>query len=252
MKLLLDQGNSRLKWALVGDRDKFVARGGIDQDAPLGEVADLLLDLARDHTIETAAISAVSSSERRQALVEAVANSLGINPRTMEPRASCAGLKSGYADPSRLGVDRWLAMLGARALGGGAWLVVDAGTAMTVDAVSAGGLHLGGYIVPGYRMQISMLGSKTARIGNVVPAVGSGWGRETASAVANGVALELAALVDRALVELAGGGDDTCRLIVTGGDAELLAPLLRTASEVDPDLVFRGMLVELSDPSPRK
>lgn len=251
MKLLLDQGNSRLKWALVGDRDRFVARGGMDQDAPLEDVVELFLDLARNHNIETAAISAVSSSERRQALVEAVASSTGITSRIMEPRASGAGLRSGYADPSSLGVDRWLAMLGARTLGGGAWLVVDAGTAMTVDAVSAGGVHLGGYIVPGYRMQISMLGACTARIGKVMPVVGSGWGRETASAVANGVALELAAFVERALVELAGGGDDTCRLIVTGGDAELLAPLLRTASEVDPDLLFRGMLVELSDPSPR-
>lgn len=247
MKLLLDQGNSRLKWALVADRDRFVARGGIDQDTSFESVVGLFLELAHKHNIETAAISAVSSSEHRQALFEAVANSMGITPRIMESRASCAGLRNGYADPSRLGVDRWLAMLGARTHGCGPWLVVDAGTAMTVDAISAGGVHLGGYIVPGYRMQISMLGARTARVGDILPVVGSGWGRETASAVGNGVALELAALVDRASVELAEGGDDTCRVVVTGGDADLLAPLLRTASKVDPDLLFRGMLVELSD-----
>lgn len=251
MKLLLDQGNSRLKWALVAGRDRFVERGAIDRDAPLECVVGLFLELARNHDIDAVAISAVSSPERRQALCEAVVNGIGITPRVLGSRAACAGLRNGYTDPSRLGVDRWLAMLGARTLGDGPWLVVDAGTAMTVDAVSAEGVHLGGYIVPGYRMQISMLGTRTAGVGDVVPAVGSGWGQETATAVANGVALELASFVDRSSVELTEGGDDTCRLVVTGGDAVLLAPLLRTGADVDPDLVFRGMLVELSDPSPR-
>lgn len=251
MKLLLDQGNSRLKWALVAGHDRFLARGGIDRDAPPERVAGIFFDLARKHNIDAVAISAVASSEHRQALCEAVVNGIGITPRIMESRAMCAGLRSGYDNPSRLGVDRWLAMLGARTLGDGPWLVVDAGTAMTVDAVSAVGVHLGGYIVPGYRMQISMLGACTAGVGDVVPVVGSGWGRETATAVANGVALELAAFVDRASVELTGGGDDTCRVVVTGGDAEWLAPLLRVGSEVDPDLLFRGMMVELSDSPPR-
>lgn len=251
MKLLLDQGNSRLKWALLSEDDQFLARGALGHDAPLDNALAQIPGLAGYPGIGAVAISSVASDERRQALCAAVVDAIGVSPLLMKSSSVCAGLRNGYTDPFRLGVDRWLAMLGARTRGAGPWLVVDAGTAMTVDAVSAGGVHLGGYIVPGYRMQIAMLGTQTAAVGNVAPAVGIGWGRDTASAVANGVALEMAAFVDRALVELTGGGDDTCRMLVTGGDADFLAPLLRGASEVDPDLLFRGMLVELSDPRPR-
>lgn len=247
MRLLLDQGNSRLKWLLVAESGEFLARGVCVAGSQLDEELSRVVAFAGQRRITSVALSAVASIEQVQGLSSAVISIVGVVPRIMVSASECAGLHSGYIEPYRLGVDRWMAMLGARSLGGGAWLVVDAGTAMTVDAVSASGSHLGGYIVPGYRMQLSMLATQTAGIGSVTSAGGTGWGRDTVSAVANGVTLAMASLVDRSLVELTKCGDDTCRLVITGGDADLLAPYLKGVSILDPDLLFRGMLVAMSE-----
>lgn len=251
MKLLLDQGNSRTKWALLGADGYFVARGVLDREVSIDDALRRFVEAEGGHMVDAVAISSVASLDNRQKLCSAITQTMGVVPVVLESRESCAGLRNGYAEPFRLGVDRWLAMLGARSHGAGSWLVVDAGTAVTVDAVAAGGVHLGGYIVPGYQMQIAMLGAGTAGVGSVVPAGGSGWGNDTSGAVTRGVVLELAGFVERAFVELVGRGDDTCRVIVTGGDADLLAPLLRKPLIVDPDLLFRGMLVALSNSRPR-
>lgn len=246
MKLLVDQGNSRLKWVLVVDDEQIVARGASTAALLDDEQWRVLIGRMGAMTVDVA-VSSVASADRKSALCADIARRTGVEPMLLSARAECAGLHNGYVEPARLGVDRWVAMLGARSLGPGAWLVVDAGTALTVDAVSMDGQHLGGYIVPGFRTQLTLLASGTAGVGRVPAEVGVGWGRNTGSAVANGVALALAALIDRASVELAGSGDDTCRVVITGGDAELLAHHLRCGPHLDQDLLFRGMLVAISD-----
>lgn len=242
MKLLLDQGNSRLKWLLVARDGTFLARGVSASDL----LPETLESLYAGESISQIALSSVASATRRDTLCERVASLFGRSPDIMVTQQEWAGLHNGYADPSRLGVDRWLAMLGARQLGSGAWLVVDAGTALTLDAIDSSGRHLGGYIVPGYGMQLSMLEKGTAAISRAGLPGDWGWGKDTASAVANGVGLGLVALVERALVELSGSLRDTCRLVITGGDAALLQPHLSREALLDEDLIFRGMLCALT------
>lgn len=242
MKLLLDQGNSRLKWLLVAENGKFLARGASDADC----LPDDFCGGQRGAPLDVIALGSVASKERRQALCEYLSRTYGVSPVLVSTRKEWAGLHNGYADAARLGVDRWLAMLGARQLGTNAWLVVDAGTALTLDAVNASGVHLGGYIVPGYAMQLSMLAKDTAAVGRSAVVAGTGWGRDTDSAVANGVRLSMIALIERALVELSNGLQDTCRVAITGGDAPMLASGLSCDPVMDADLVFRGMLSALS------
>lgn len=248
MRLLIDQGNTRLKWALVDDRQEIVRRG-VSADAMLPDQLRDELHAACPVACLSVVVSSVAAASRREALIAAVADWTGSAPQMLTTREECAGVRNGYADPARLGVDRWLAMLGARTHGEGAWLVVDAGTAMTLDAVDGAGQHLGGYIVPGYSMQVSMLVANTAGIrdAGAVPRA-RGFGRDTGSAISGGVLAAMLAVIQRASVELAERVDDTCRTVLTGGDAGLLAAHMATEQLVDPDLVFRGMLVELSEP----
>lgn len=248
MKLLLDLGNTRLKWALVSAQGDFLLRGATSDSAVPPQARDQILDACGDELISHVALCSVGSSGRGDSLIEFLNQWLGLVPIRVKSREARAGLRNGYADPARLGVDRWMAMLGARTHGNCAWLVVDAGTALTIDAISRDGHHLGGYIVPGYRAQLSLLETATAAVGRADGRPARGWGRDTRSAVLNGVLLSFAALIERARVELAYGLEDTCRVAITGGDAAMLAPHLSCDPLVDSDLLFRGMLVDLLEP----
>lgn len=243
MKLLLDQGNSRLKWALVSSGAEIVDFGA---EPNLPDAAAALSRIPIPDP-ELVAISCVAGSRHLDSLVQALRARWAAPLRVLKTPDATAGLVNGYANPASLGIDRWLAMLGARSVASGALLVVDAGTAVTVDAIDQGGCHLGGYIVPGVSLQVRSLAAGTAAISLDGRSQHRGWGRDTAGAVGGGVVLELASLVDRAVVELESRVADTCSLLLTGGDAALLASALRTPAVVDRDLVFRGMLVQLSD-----
>lgn len=175
------------------------------------------------------------------ALSHAVREMFGVPLRIAETGTDFRGLKNGYTRPERLGVDRWLAIIGARTLRQGV-LVVDAGTAMTIDGVSRDGRHVGGYIVPGYRLQCAALGRYTAAVSNqelAEPVLD--WGRSTEEAVANGVRLGMVALINRARVDLQKLVADTCSVILTGGDAYLLVGAVDHHAVVDEDLLFRGL-----------
>lgn len=241
MILLFDQGNTRVRWA-AADGGRLVD-GGVLVEPELAAYAALR---AAYPAVQRIAVSSVAAGERRDLLRAQIATSWACEPQFLETRARVAGLTNGYRDPNRLGVDRWLVMLGARSQVEGPVLVVDAGTAMTVDAVDGDGRHLGGYIVPGYTLQCRALAGGTARVGFSPEVPETAWGVSTGSAVANGVLLGLAGLVDRALIELRKGVGDTCALLLTGGDAPVLAPALLSPAVIDADLLFRGMLVQMA------
>ncbi len=248
MRLLIDQGNSRLKWVLVAADNLFIARGvaGSNDDPVL--FATVVAALPAGQDVSAIIIASVAGRDAQQRLRQAAKDFFGIDPVFLVSRAACAGLRNGYAVPQQLGVDRWLAMLGARAAISGAVLVVDAGTALTIDAIRADGEHLGGHIVPGYAMQLVALDAQTASVGRSSHVPGTGFGRDTGAAVANGVLLGLAALIDRAQVELEQVVKDTCTVVLTGGDAEIIVSLLMSAPVMEPDLLFRGMVIELAAP----
>jgi len=162
------------------------------------------------------------------------------------------GLRVAYQDPSRLGVDRWLALLGAQD-GVGAALIVDAGTAVTYDLLLSDGTHLGGLILPGIEamraslLQGTRIGSLTLDVDRQIP-LAEPWAMDTASAVASGGIQALGALAerlhDRLLVRCQSGlapGRGAPRLLITGGDAGRLAPAIGRPVQIVPDLVLRGL-----------
>ena len=157
------------------------------------------------------------------------------------------GLTSGYLDPSLLGADRWLALIGAWTRAHGALCVVDAGTAVKVDAVDANGQHLGGMIAPGIHMMREVLMSNTSDIAkaafNSTPSLAGVLANNTIAAVSRGAVFALAGMADRTCEVVETTTGSAPKLFITGGDASMIAGSMRTHGEIVPDLVLQGLAV---------
>nr|WP_264194025.1 type III pantothenate kinase [Marinomonas algarum] len=152
-------------------------------------------------------------------------------------QAMACGVHNAYVEPARLGVDRWLGVIGAHHCIQGGAVVVDAGTAIKVDVVNDAGVHLGGYIVPGLSMMESALLSNTARIRYDDTEVVSGHGLpdSTARAVTEGCYEMALGFLERVYRQYS---DFTW--VVTGGDGQSLLEHLGIPALCEPHLIAIG------------
>jgi type III pantothenate kinase len=249
--LLIDAGNTRIKWALarngaLASHGHSAHRGRAPEEA-LRPIAEL------DARPSRVVASNVGGEALAEVLREVVEQRFGVALELAIVRREAFGLRIAYEHPSHLGSDRWLAMIGARESFGGPLLVVCAGTALTLDAADATGAHYGGLIVPGIATMKGSLLSGTAGIRDAGDAAASAGGApdifatDTGPAVSGGAAHALAALVERAAGELARRSGATPALVITGGDAGRIAPLIAHSVNVEPDLVLRGLVVYARD-----
>lgn len=242
MILELDCGNSFIKWRVAAKKGAVVVSGGVvDSDAALLESLSKLPGVS----FTECRLVSVRSAEETTKLVTVLVDAFSVTPVCAAPARELAGVTNGYDEFARLGLDRWLALVGAYQLVRRACLVIDLGTAVTSDFVDAGGAHLGGFICPGMPLMRNQLRTHTRRIRyddieaekalvHLVP------GRATAEAVERGCSLMLRGFALTQL-EIARGywGDDFI-IFVTGGDASLVRDVLPEA-RVAPDLVFVGL-----------
>jgi len=241
MILELDCGNSFIKWRITRVSGAQVVAGGV-----VGSDRDLLDAVASAGvTLAHCRLVSVRTEEETAKLVDAITHSFAVQAVCAMPAKELAGVKNGYEEYQRLGLDRWLAVLGAFHLARAACVVLDLGTAATSDFVTAGGEHLGGYICPGMPLMRGQLRTHTRRIRyddlSAEQAVSEmSPGRNTVEAVERGCTLMLRgfvlAQIDQARMHL---GDDF-RVFLTGGDADLVREVVPTA-QVIPDLVFIGL-----------
>jgi type III pantothenate kinase len=175
----------------------------------------------------------------------------GCDVHFAKPAREACGVRCGYRHPRRLGVDRWVAMIGAWAELQSACVIVDAGTAVTIDAVDDDGQHLGGQIFPGVRLMFEALAASTSDI----PAVGRPlsaatgldmFGDSTSKAVQNGAWNAVAGAVDRAITTLRSNAYDPA-VVLTGGDASRMLTALGTEPLHRPHLVLQGLARMLQD-----
>ncbi|MGE5624949.1 MAG: type III pantothenate kinase [Bacillota bacterium] len=240
MTLLLDIGNTRIKWArLDGGR----LHG---HDAALHLDDQLLKTLARAFdgpAPERVLACNVAGPLVGQALTNLCHERYRLQPEFLIPAAEQAGVKNGYTDPARLGADRWAALIGAFHIYGGPSCVIDAGTAITVDALAKRGMHLGGLIAPGPQSMRRALAGATAGL----PDQGEGefalFAKDTKSGITSGGWQAAAGLVERMHALLTKELGKETRFILTGGDAERLMKLVSMQVEHCPDLVLRGLAV---------
>jgi type III pantothenate kinase len=156
------------------------------------------------------------------------------------------GVRCAYSDPSKLGVDRWVAVLAAYHLAGGAACAIDAGTAVTFDAVDGTGSHLGGLIFPSAPLLAAALDRNTSNIGSTAaaPAVARGLdllGRNTDAAVGHAAWLALSSALDRAVATVERALGMRPAVYLTGGYADALRGWLETRVELRADLVLEGL-----------
>ena len=237
--LLIDIGNSRVKWALTPPHHAGALaedEAAAHQGDPAGIVA--LLPECRPARI---AVSQVLGAEVGARLGLALQSRYGIAPVLARVRPDHCGLRIAYADPARLGVDRWLAMLAARRLSLAQPVIIAmAGTALTLDVVDAHGRHLGGFIAPGlHTARRAMLASTRFdhQPGQEDPA---GLGATTEACVASGARLACLGALDRG----AALAPANAQKWIGGGDAATLAPDLPNWRVV-PNPVLSGLMAML-------
>jgi len=233
--LLVDMGNSRLKWAWREPSPLQVHSAEYGQRG-LAALCDQLWP--DDAAPERIWVSCVTDQD--QVFSDWCYARWGLRPSFARSTARFGSLTNGYEQPLRLGVDRWLAMIAARAAyPDEALCVFDLGTAATLDMVAASGQHLGGYIVPGLRAMQVCLQQRTGLQFDEVAA--RDFGRDTAAAVHLGCRMALLGLLERALAEYRQEADVTPLLLVSGGDAPALLPQLQQSYEWRPALVLEGL-----------
>ncbi|MFK7975218.1 MAG: type III pantothenate kinase [Halioglobus sp.] len=235
--LQLDVGNSGAKWRVVL-AGQIVARGTF----VWGDVGSSERLLESTQSVDEILVASVASPEKDLELAALLENRWGVIPwfakTPIQTKTQNGILRNSYADPSRMGVDRWLAMLAAQALFTGAFCVVDAGSALTIDHVSETGQHLGGYIIPGPALMERALLLDTDRVrfdesANYALTPGD----STAEAVRHGIALAQVGAVELALKRTQKAQD----IVFSGGAGKVLLDLGQVAGTYRQDLVFEGL-----------
>ena len=244
MILELDCGNTLIKWRVISSDSGDVVLVGV-----AANVAELLVELQclSALSLQRCRLVSVRGEEETTQLIAAIEHAFGLMCCLAKPALCVAGVRNGYADYERLGMDRWLAIIGAYQLARGACLVLDLGTAITADYVNAAGEHLGGYICPGLPLMRGLLRTHTQRIRYEDPV--DGWsgqtlrpGRTTMDAVERGSLLMLRGFAGAQLEVAAECLGADFEVFLTGGDSPLIGDVVPFARVV-PDLVFIGLAV---------
>ena len=247
--LLLDVGNTRLKWGVL--EDDRIRRTGHIAMRKIREEGLGVLTSRLPRSVEAVHVSNVAGATFATRLSGVIGMHCSCDVHFAKSVREACGVRSGYRHPRRLGVDRWVAMIGAWAELESACVVVDAGTAVTIDAIDDEGQHLGGQIFPGVRLMFEALTASTSDI----PAVGrqatasSGldmFGDTTGKAVQNGAWNAVTGAIDRAITTLRSNAYDPA-VVLTGGDASRMLTALGTEPLHRPHLVLQGLARMLQD-----
>ena len=243
--LLIDVGNTYLKWGVA--EDGTIKRTGSIARHKIREQGLSVLTSRLPRRVGAVMASNVAGPSFATRLAGLIGAHCGCDVRFARTGKSAHGVTNSYAQPRRMGVDRWVAMIGAWAEFGAGCLIVDAGTAVTIDAIDADGLHLGGQILPGVHLMAQALAAETSDI-PVIAQTKSGdfhgekmFGRNTGHAVRSGALNAVVGAVERSFATLQSLSDKPV-LVLTGGDASRILKALGIPAEHRPNLVLQGLL----------
>ena len=239
MILELDIGNTRIKW-----RHKSLQGDDVETEGVFAGVEEFTSSYSHQTNPEVIRLCSVREETETNVLVNWSRQRFGLEPMIAEVSRECGGVSINYPDVSRLGVDRWLAMLAAYSRANRACLIADIGTAFTLDGIDSDGEHLGGFILPGIKLMRHGLETNTAiRLSEDGQGGSMEFGNSTDEAVINGSIASLVALVEkysRRLQQTAG----QAKLFLSGGDAAVMAKFIDYEdSEIIPGLVLDGLAI---------
>lgn len=230
--LAVDAGNTRTKWGL-SDTRRWLASGSTAN----GESASLTNQWSAIPEPEHIVISSVAHAGHTENLFRDC-QAWRPTPRLIKAQSAQCGVENRYEPPSQLGSDRWAALIGARGLFPGRdMLVVQAGTATTIDTLNAEGVFLGGLILPGIHLMRQALAQGTA-MPMLHPGAQRAYPRNTADAIQSGILNAIAGAIERRFKLLQ---EPLC--LLSGGDADILLPLLEHPVQRVDDLVLEGLIL---------
>jgi type III pantothenate kinase len=258
MNLFVDIGNQRTKWATATQLNDWFradpARVASELNAQAMEhhlasfdstLDQLFADLIKPDSVQVASVA----GDHANALVQGYCGrQWNLQAEFAVSGREFSGLVNGYDSPGELGVDRWLAMIGARAhIPKRALLVVDAGTAVTIDYIGKGGHYAGGVIFPGVSTMAKSLNVSTGQIriqstsqtGEVLQLQNT----TTPGAVDNGVIHAVVSSIECAIDYFTGVEDGDFETIISGGDADLVFNLSSRNMHILPQLVLTGLMI---------
>jgi type III pantothenate kinase len=245
MILVIDVGNTRLKWAWLTASGLSEQQAIVHREAKPDVWTPALFDEAQKP--DRVLVSNVAGEAMAGILTQLTRQTFGVKIEFVTATGSFLELTNGYLNPSLLGADRWLAVIGAWTKVRSALCVVDAGTAVKVDSVDAKGQHLGGLIVPGIHMMRDALIKNTSDIASAVerstPSVAGILAKDTIGAVSRGAVFAMAGMADRAAEIIEQSTGVRPKLFITGGDAGMITGTMRAQGEIVPDLVLQGLAV---------
>jgi type III pantothenate kinase len=243
--LAVDVGNTRLKWALYAA--PLPGAGMIAHGAVFLEAIDQLAESQwRDLPAPSSMLGSIVAGEGIRRRTEEQLEIWDVEPRWVVSGVSACGVTNGYDHPTRLGVDRWVALIGARhrILARGAprpILVVMVGTAVTVDALDTEGNFLGGLILPGFGLMLRALEMGTAGLkaptGEAVE-----FPTNTSDALMSGGADAIAGAIERMHRKLLKRCGQEPALLMSGGAAVKLQSISDLRFETVETLIFDGLL----------
>lgn len=234
--LCLDIGNSRVKYALITEYD-IVDWGNLADDAHLRRLLE---------KCKAVYIASVGQTTRLAQVIEII--SLSRRPyQLLHTSAKAFNLTCAYAEPAKLGLDRWLVMLGARRhTACKAFAVMDFGTAITCDFVDQNGQHQGGWICPGIHLMRQSLRQNTAQVTiNQKHWYTGSIGMDTEECVDSGCLTLAKGIINRAKLWLKDNSSDY-EIFVCGGDSEQFLPDFESEVRHIPELIFYGMMEFIS------
>jgi type III pantothenate kinase len=236
--LVIDSGNTAIKWGLH-DGDRWVARG-ITLQSERMTMTQAWIKLPVPSSIIVSNVAGLSVVKDLESLLTL----WPVQPKWITTQASQCGVRNCYSNPGQLGCDRWAALIAAWYILRQGCLVINVGTAMTVDALTDTGEFVGGIIVPGLGLMKQTLASRIDALSFLASGSFQDFPNNTENALYSGVIHALAGslerMYDRLLVYLNKQGIPA---ILSGGDAALLSAHIRVPHRVVNDLVLEGLVV---------
>ncbi|MEW6646394.1 MAG: type III pantothenate kinase [Pseudomonadota bacterium] len=250
MILLLDIGNTRIKWGCLAEGRFAPGTPVMHRDRDVDSIwSELWRDLPSPQRV---VVACVAGESLRIGLTAWCVSHWGVQPEYRVATEQACGVKNAYRVPAQLGVDRWLGMIGARQLPAANGLplcVVGCGTALTIDVLTSSGMHLGGWIAPGVSLMRQQLERGTAifAVGITHPPEHGGFGLDSMSAVSAGTAQAAAGMVAQALSLARNRHGISPVCVATGGDAGIIQALLPGPVQMVPELVLSGLVALLRE-----
>ena len=242
--LLFDIGNTRLKWGILNN-DRIVRTGSINHET-LQEKGFASLTTRLPQNIDRVLASNVAGATFATRLSGVIGIHCHCDIHFVRSERKAFGLTNAYTEPRQFGVDRWVGMIGARADLKSSLCVIDAGTAITIDAIDKSGKHLGGMIVPG----VDLIGSGFLKNAAVVPVPGKSvrmpaaglgiFAKNTHCGVYNGALSAACGAIEHSVRALRSSGQRP-KLVLTGGDASRILKQVQGKFIHRPHLVLQGL-----------